>query len=46
MPDLKSLPRALIGGHPGTFEKTGFRLEFIAMKIGAGMTTFLENVSL
>jgi hypothetical protein len=38
MPDLRSLPRASIRGHPDTPEKTGFRLEFIPMKIGAGMT--------
>jgi hypothetical protein len=28
--------------HPGTFEKTGFRLEFIPVKMGAGMTPFYE----
>jgi hypothetical protein len=26
--------------HPGALEKTGFRLEFIPMKIGAGMTPY------
>jgi hypothetical protein len=26
--------------HPETHENTGFRLEFIPMEIGAGMTTF------
>jgi hypothetical protein len=35
----------LIRGHPESSENTGFRLEFIPMKIGAGMTTFLESVS-
>ena len=35
-----------IRGHPEVLEKTGFRLEFIPMKIGAGMTTFLETVYL
>ena len=38
MPDL--IP------HPEDLEKTGFRLEFILVKTGAGMTTFLETVSL
>jgi hypothetical protein len=33
-------------GHRETLENTGFRLEFIPMKIGAGMTTFYENQSL
>jgi len=46
MPDLRSLPRTLIRGHPETNEKTGFRLEFIPMKIGAGMTHFFEGRSL
>ena len=35
--------------HPETFEKIGFRLEFIPMKIGAGMTKrnnfFLNRLS-
>jgi hypothetical protein len=43
MPDLRSLPRTLIRGHPETLEKTGFRLEFIPMKIGAGMTILYET---
>ncbi len=30
--------------HPEGFESTGFRLEFIPMKIGAGMTTFMKTV--
>ena len=38
MPDLGSLSRTLIREHPETLENTGFRLEFIPMKIGAGMT--------
>jgi hypothetical protein len=29
--------------HPESLEKTGFRLEFIPMKIRAGMTTSYEN---
>ena len=40
MPDLMSLPRTPIRGHPETHENSGFRLEFIPMEIGAGMTTF------
>ncbi len=32
--------------HPEGIEKTGFRLEFIPIKIGAGMTTFLQTGSL
>jgi len=32
--------------HPEGLEKTGFRLEFIPMKIGAGMTPFWKTVSL
>jgi len=28
--------------HPGGLERTGFRLEFIPMKIGAGMTILIE----
>jgi len=32
--------------HAEGLEKTGFRLEFIPMKIGAGMTTFSETISL
>jgi len=32
--------------HPERLEKTGFRLEFIPMKIGAGMTTLWETVNL
>ena len=42
MPDLRSLPRTLIRGHPGVLKNTGFRLEFIPMKIGAGMTILIE----
>jgi len=38
MPDLRSLPRTPIRGHPETLENTGFRLEFIPKEIGAGMT--------
>jgi hypothetical protein len=30
--------------HPESLERTGFRLEFIPMKIGAGMTTFMKTV--
>jgi hypothetical protein len=30
--------------HPESFESTGFRLEFIPMKIGAGMTILIEGV--
>jgi len=41
---LRSLPRTLIRGHPETFEKTRFRLEFIPMIIGAGMTPLYETV--
>ena len=44
MPDLRSLPRTLIRRHPEGFESTGFWLEFIPMKIGAGMTTFMKAV--
>jgi len=29
--------------HPEALEKTGFRLEFIPMKIGAGMTILVER---
>jgi hypothetical protein len=36
MPDLIRRPEAL--------EKTGFRLEFIPMEIGAGMTPFMKTV--
>jgi hypothetical protein len=43
MPDLRSLPRTLIRGHPEDLERTGFRLEFIPMKIGAGMTILIEG---
>jgi hypothetical protein len=32
--------------HPEGLEKTGFRLEFIQVKTGAGMTTFSEIISL
>ena len=32
--------------HPEGFEKTGFRLEFTPLQNGAGMTTFLDTVSL
>jgi len=50
MPGLRSLPLAcpvldtgyLIRGHPEGLERTGFRLEFIPMKIGAGMTILIE----
>jgi hypothetical protein len=38
MPDLIRYPEA--------FQKTGFRLEFIPMKIGAGMTHLYENRNL
>ena len=44
MPDLRSLSRTLIRGHPEGLESTGFRLQFIPMKIGAGMTTFMKTV--
>jgi hypothetical protein len=30
--------------HPEGFENTGFRLEFIPVKIGARMTTFMKAV--
>jgi hypothetical protein len=30
--------------HPEDLKSTGFRLEFIPMKIGAGMTTFVKTV--
>jgi hypothetical protein len=30
--------------HPEALEKTGFRLEFIPTKIGAGMTLFMKTV--
>jgi len=30
--------------HPEDLEKAGFRLEFIPMKIGAGMTPFMKTV--
>jgi hypothetical protein len=62
MPDLRSVPRNLIRGHPdfvptkvGNHLKvwvpvfTGnpeFRLEFIPMEIGTGMTTSWKTVSL
>ncbi len=32
--------------HPETLESTGFRLESIPMKIGAGMTPLYQNLSL
>ncbi len=32
--------------HLEALEKTGFRLEFVPMKIGAGMTPFMKNQSL
>jgi hypothetical protein len=32
--------------HPEALDKTGFRLEFIPMKIGAGMTIVYEGRSL
>ncbi|MBW2064893.1 MAG: hypothetical protein JRJ03_08155 [Deltaproteobacteria bacterium] len=39
MPDLISLPRTAIRGHPETPEITGFLLEFIPhLRCGAGMT--------
>jgi len=41
---LRSLPRTLIRGHPESPARTGFRLEFIPMKIGAGMTILTEGV--
>ncbi len=31
--------------HPESPEDTGFRLEFIPMKIGAGMTTFWRLIA-
>jgi hypothetical protein len=43
-PGLEELAPYLIRGHPETHENTGFRLEFIPMKIGAGMTTFKKAV--
>jgi len=30
--------------HPEGLKSAGFRLEFIPMKIGAGMTTFVKTV--
>ena len=30
--------------HPEGLERTRFRLEFIPMKFGAGMTTFMKTV--
>jgi hypothetical protein len=30
--------------HPGGLERTGFRLEFIPMKFGAGMTILIGAV--
>jgi len=30
--------------HPEALEKTAFRLEFIPMKIGAGMTLLMKTV--
>ena len=36
MPDLTR--------HPEAFEKTGFWLQFIPIKIGAGMTAFMKTV--
>jgi hypothetical protein len=60
MPDLRSLPRTPIRGHPGVVPTKdgnhlkewvlvftgdrGFRLEFIPMEIGAGMTPFMKTV--
>ena len=60
MPDPRSLPRALIRGHPDVVPtkvgnhlkdwipvftgNPGFRLEFIPMKIGDGMTPFIKPV--
>jgi hypothetical protein len=38
MPDLRSLSHTLIREHPEGLESTGFRLEFIPIKIGAGKT--------
>ena len=46
MPDLRSLPRTLIRGHPESLEKTGFRLEFTPLQNGAGMTPSNQNRSL
>jgi hypothetical protein len=42
MPDLIRHPVPPFEG----IKSTGFRLEFTSMKIGAGMTTFLETVNL
>jgi hypothetical protein len=46
MPDLMS-PPVLDTGAPspafGGIESTGFRLEFISMEIGAGMTILIEG---
>ena len=36
----------MIREHPESFEKTGFRLEFIPTKIGTEMTTSLKFVNL
>jgi len=54
MPDLIRHPdivpmkvgNQLIDWIPVSTGNPGFRLEFIPIKIGAGMTTFLKNVSL
>jgi hypothetical protein len=54
MPDLIRHPDVVptkVGNHlkdwiPVFTGNPGFRLEFIPIKIGAGMTTFLKNVSL
>ncbi len=50
MPDLRSRPRTRYGGiqtssrrKSGTIN-AGFRLEFIPMKIGAGVTILIEGV--
>jgi hypothetical protein len=41
MPDLRSQPRTLIRAHP--VFSTGLPLEFIPMKMGAGMTILIEG---
>ncbi len=46
MPDLRSQPVLDTGASSpasGGIERIGFRLEFIPMKIGAGMTTLTEE---
>ena len=37
-------PYSVKRGHPEGLESPGFGLEFIPMKIGAGMTTFMKTV--